>query len=195
MNPQPHQSAIGNRKSAMSMTPERWQQVEDIFQAALDRTPGERAAYLTEACLGDEELACETNSLVDAYDQGGDFIEEPAITQDAQVIINSREHSMGHEIGPYKIIERIAGGGMGEIYLARDPRLDRLAALKVLPSYFVSDDARLRRFQTEARAASALNHTNILTIYEVGQTDEIFFIAAEYIEGPTIRARIQAGDL
>lgn len=178
------------------MTPERWQQVEDVLQAALDRAPAERAAFLNEACSGDAELAHETNSLIEAYDQAGDFIEEPAITQDAQIIISAGEHDhTGREIGPYKIIDRIAGGGMGEIYLARDSRLDRLIALKVLPAYFVSDDERVRRFQTEARAASALNHANILTIYEVGQSEEIFFIAAEYIDGPTIRELIRAGNL
>ncbi len=178
------------------MTPERWQQVEGVLQAALDRAPAERAAFLNEVCSGDEELARETNSLIEAYDQAGDFIEEPAITQDAQIIISTGEHDhTGREIGPYKIIDRIAGGGMGEIYLARDPRLDRLIALKVLPAYFVSDDERVRRFQTEARAASALNHANILTIYEVGQSEEVFFIAAEYIDGPTIRELIRAGNL
>ena len=178
------------------MTPDRWQQVEDVFQAALDRAPTERVAFLSEACLGDQELARETNLLIEAYDEAADFLEEPAITTDAQVIISSREQShVGRQIGPYMIIERIASGGMGEIYLGRDPRLERLVALKVLPAYFVADDDRLRRFQIEARAASALNHTNILTIYEVGQAGDISFIAAEYIDGPTIRERIRAADL
>ena len=178
------------------MTPERWQQVEAVLQAALDRPPEERAAFLSEACTGDHELARETSSLIDAYDEAGDFMEETAIAQDAQIILDSHANgNIGSNIGPYRIIERIAGGGMGEIYLARDPRLERLVALKVLPSYFVTDEARVRRFQTEARAASALNHTNILTIYEVGQVDNVFFIATEYIDGPTIRERISAGNL
>ena len=99
------------------------------------------------------------------------------------------------EIGPYKIVNRLGKGGMGEVFLAQDRRLGRLVALKTLPSYFVSDDERLRRFQTEARAASALNHPNILTIYEVGESDGTHFIAAEYIEGHTLRELISAGDL
>ena len=178
------------------MTPERWQQVEDVLQAALDRPPRDRAAFLNEVCLDDTELAREAGSLIDAYDDAGDFMEEPAIAQDAAAFLDGADHNqIRHEIGPYKIIDRIASGGMGEIYLARDPRLDRLVALKLLPAYFVSDDARVRRFQTEARAASALNHTNILTIYEVGECDDNFFIATEYIDGPTIRERIRAGDL
>jgi len=177
------------------MTPERWQEVEDVLQAALDRPPRERANFLNEVCLDDTELAREAGSLIEAYDDAVDFMEEPAIVQDAAVIINCAGSQIRHEIGPYSIINRIASGGMGEIYLARDPRLDRLVALKLLPAYFVSDDARVRRFQTEARAASALNHTNILTIYEVGKRDDNFFIATEYIDGPTIRERIRAGEL
>jgi serine/threonine protein kinase len=178
------------------MTPERWQTVEEVLQAALDRPPPERAAFVIEACSGDRELEHEATSLIDAHDRAGDFIEEPALAQDAHILISSHEQSnIGREIGPYKIIRRIGGGGMGEVYLAHDNRLDRLVALKILPAYFVSDEGRLRRFQNEARAASALNHTNILTIYEVGQFAETPFIATEYIEGQTIRELIQSEDL
>src|SRR5438034_1391101 len=152
------------------MTPERWQQVEEVLQAALDRPPHERASFLNEACSTDEELRQEASSLIDAYDEAGNFIEEPAIAHDAHVLIsNHQQNNIGREIGPYQIIERLGAGGMGEVYLAQDRRLDRQVALKILPAYFVSDEARLRRFQTEARAASALNHPNILTIHEVGE--------------------------
>lgn len=166
------------------------------MQAALDRPAPQRAAFLSEVCLGDDELRAEAVSLIDAYDSAGEFIEEPAISRDAQVLIGSSvESNLGRQIGPYKIIERLGGGGMGEVYQANDSRLDRLVALKILPPYFGSDDARLRRFQTEARAASALNHSNILTIYEVGQSAETHFIATEYIEGQTIRELIQDENL
>src|SRR5439155_935625 len=148
------------------MTPERWQQVEEVLQAALDRSPHERMSFLNEACSDDEELRQETSSLVDAYGEAGDFIEEPAIALDAHLLIgNYQQNNIGREIGPYQIIERLGAGGMGEVYLAQDRRLDRQVALKILPPYFVSDEARLLRFQREARAASALNHPIVLTTF------------------------------
>ena len=177
------------------MTPERWQQVEEVLQAALDRAPRERAAFLEQVCAGDAELQTEASSLVSAYDAAADFIEEPAIAQDAQVLLDHSPSNIGPEVGPYKILERLGSGGMGEVYLAQDARLDRLVALKVLPAYFVSDDTRLRRFQREARAASALNHPNILTIHEVGELEGVHFIATEFIDGQTIRELIAGDDL
>ena len=173
------------------MTPERWQQIEEVLQGALDRAPGERAAFLREVCAGDDELQTEAGSLVSAYESAKDFIEEPAIAQDANILLsNYPKTNIGRDIGPYKIVERLGGGGMGEVYLAEDARLNRQVALKILPAYFVSDDVRLRRFQREARAASALNHPNILTIHEVGDMDGVHFIATEFIDGQTIRELI-----
>jgi serine/threonine protein kinase len=190
------EQAIGNRQSKIgdAMTPERWQQVEEVLQGALDRAPEERTAFLEQVCAGDAELQGEASSLASAYDAAADFFEEPAMARDARIILGDHSlESIGQEIGPYKIIERLGSGGMGEVYLAQDARLDRLVALKVLPAYFVSDDSRLRRFQREARAASALNHPNILTIHEVGELDGVHFIATEFIDGRTIRELI-AGD-
>src|SRR5438552_5453058 len=178
------------------MTSERWQQVEEVLQAALDRPLHERASFLNEACSGNEELRQEASSLIDAYDEAGDFIEEPAIAHDAHVLIgNYQQNNIGREIGPYQIIERLGAGGMGEVYLAQDRRLDREVALKILPAYFVSDEARLRRFQREARAASALNHPNILTIHEVGAVDQVHFITTEFVDGQTLRELIAQENL
>ena len=175
------------------MTPERWQEVEAVFQEALERAPLERASFLDHACAGDEELKQEADSLLAAYDDAGSFIEQPAMTQDAGVLLNSE--GAGQEIGPYRIIERLGAGGMAEVYLAQDTRLNRLVALKLLPSYFASDVARLRRFQSEARAASALNHPNILTIHEVGENDGVYFIATEFIDGQTLRDLLRGDKL
>src|SRR4051812_32429355 len=178
------------------MTPERWQIVEEVLQAALDRPPAERAAFLATACATDDELERETRALVQAHDEADDFFAEPAIVRDAQIIIDHHAQvDPGREIGRYQTIKRIGGGGMGEVYLAHDPRLDRLVALKIIRACFVSDEALRRRFQTEARVTSALNHANILTVYEIGESEEIFFIATEYIDGLTIRERIHNADL
>jgi len=178
------------------MTPERWREIETVLQGALDRPPPERASFLDDACAGDEELKAEANSLITAYDEAGDFIEQPAIARDARVLVGGEnDGNIGREIGPYRIIERLGAGGMGEVYLAQDARLNRLVALKILPAYFASDDARLRRFQSEARAASALNHPNILTIHEVGENGGIYFIATEFIDGQTIRELIRSQEL
>jgi len=178
------------------MTPERWQQVEEVLQAALDRPPQDRASFLEEACAGDDELKDEATSLVSAYDEAGDFIEQPAIAQDARVLVgNDPESNIGRDLGPYRIIERLGAGGMGEVYLAQDSRLGRLVALKILPAYFASDDTRLRRFQREAQAASALNHPNILTIHEVSEGEGIYYFATEFIDGQTIRQLIVKQEL
>ncbi|MBV9210537.1 MAG: serine/threonine protein kinase, partial [Acidobacteria bacterium] len=178
------------------MTPERWRQVEEILQGAIDCPVRGREDFLEEACAGDEELKRETASLLRAYDEAGDFIEQPAIAQDARVLAEELpDANIGREIGHYKIVSHLGAGGMGEVYLAEDARLGRQVALKILPSYFVSDETRLRRFQREARAASALNHPNILTIHEVGELGGVHFIATEYIDGETLRELCAARNL
>src|SRR5256885_5544941 len=132
------------------MTPERWQEIEAVLQGALDRPPGERDSFLDDACAGDEELKEEANSLITAYDEAGDFIEQPAIAQDARVLVGSdQDHKIGREIGPYRIIERLGAGGMGEVYLAQDARLNRLVALKILPRNLVFDNRGRAGFKGE----------------------------------------------
>ena len=178
------------------MTPEQWQKVEAVLQAAIDRPPQDRASFLDEACAGDSQLLDEATSLINAYNQAGDFIEQPAISQDAHILVGGDiADKTGNEIGPYTIVKRLGGGGMGEVYLAQDARLDRLVALKILPAYFASDDARLRRFQREAKAVSALNHPNILTMHEVGEAAGIKYIATEFIDGATIRQLLAKQEL
>ncbi len=175
------------------MTPERWRQVEEVLQAALDRPPVERAAFLDEACAGDTELLSEAGGLLSAHEEAGEFLEVPAIARDARVLFGDamEDARVGQVVGPYRVTGRLGAGGMGEVFLAQDARLGRAVALKILHDHFARDAARLRRFQREARAASALNHPNILTIHEVGDADGAHFISTEFIAGRTLRELIK----
>ncbi|MBD0370953.1 MAG: PD40 domain-containing protein [Pyrinomonadaceae bacterium] len=178
------------------MNPERWKQVKEIFHAALEVAPAERVAFLDKACSGDAEIRHEVESLIASHERTGEFIDAPAFEAAAHLLTDDADSLKdGEAVGDYKILRRIGRGGMGEVYLARDQRLGRNVALKVLPvSYNVFTD-RLRRFETEACAASALNHPNILTIYGIGQSDSRHFIATEFIEGATLRQRIVEGGM
>ena len=174
-----------------SLNYDAWQKVEAIFQDALDRPADERDSFLEQSCLDDAQLRNEAATLIAAHDKAGDFIEQPALVHDAQIIFSHTDgNNMGREIGSYRIVDRLGAGGMGEVYLAEDSRLNRLVALKLLPAYFASDDERLARFQREARSTSALNHPNILTIHEVGEADGVRFIATEFIDGDTLQKLI-----
>ena len=170
---------------------DRTKRVEDIFQSAVDHSPDGRTAYLDEVCNGDAQLRREVESMISSYESAGSFMDKPAIEVDARVLAEAGTTSqVGQQLAHYKILKEIGRGGMGEVYLAEDTKLGRRVALKLLPAYFTKDEQRVRRFQQEARAASALNHPNILTIYEIGQTDAIYFIATEFIEGETLRQRL-----
>jgi serine/threonine protein kinase/dipeptidyl aminopeptidase/acylaminoacyl peptidase len=175
-------------------TPERWQEVKEILYAALEMSAADRSSFLDEKCGRDNELRQEIESLIAAHIKAAERFESPAVEMMADVVSDQETDGMiGRSLGHYQIIEKIGAGGMGEVYLARDNRLDRRVALKFLPSYFTQDGERLRRFQQEARAASALNHPNILTIHEVGQFDSTHYIATEYVEGESLRDHINRG--
>jgi len=171
------------------MTPERWRQVETLFQEALARTPKSRRAFLTEACIGDAALRHDVEELLVSFEAAGSFLETPAAESlsSSGNTVSVLGLNSGQRLAHYEIISQLGSGGMGEVYLARDTRLDRQIALKVLPAQFAADPERVSRFEREARAASALNHPNIITIHEVGQDDGKHFIATEYIAGETLR--------
>ena len=178
------------------MSPERWQQVKEIFNSALNYRPEERGSFLSQACSGDDNLRHEVESLIASHEQSGSFIDEPAFISAASLLVDEkRELRVGETIGAYEILSFISRGGMGEVYLAEDKRLGRKVALKLLPASFTTNDDRLRRFEQEARAASALNHPNILTIYEILQVGESHLIATEFVEGETLRLRMQRSPL
>src|SRR5436190_11925800 len=176
------------------MKAERWKQVNDLFQSAVQRAPDERAAFLYKACQGDEPLRREAGSLLTSYERSENFIELPAYQVAPELVTNDRPGALvGKLIGHYRIESLIGVGGMGEVYLARDERLGRKAALKLLPGNLTTDETQLSRFKNEARSASALNHPNILTVYEIGAEGNHQFIATEFIEGITLRASIARG--
>jgi eukaryotic-like serine/threonine-protein kinase len=178
------------------MTPERWQQVKEIFDSAIKYLPEHREGFISEACGGDEDLRSEVESLISSHEKGGSFIDEPAYYAAAELLANEKsELSSGYSIGNYEIVSFISRGGMGEVYLAQDRRLSRKVALKLLPDAFTKDNDRLRRFEQEARAASALNHPNIITIYEIFQANSTHVIATEFVEGETLRQRLNRSGL
>ena len=180
------------------MNPDRWRQIEELYQAVLERDAIERAAFLDEACAGDEELLREVGSLLAADEEAkksDDFLNQNALQVAAQAIAQDQKQSLvGRKIGSYQILSLLGAGGMGEVYLARDPRLGRKLALKFLPQEFTRDPERVQRFAREARAASALNHPNIITIHEMGEVaiedGSLRYIVTEYVEGETLRERM-----
>src|SRR6478736_745537 len=184
----------GAERGRNLMKPERWQQVNDLFQSTVERTPEERTAFLDEACHDDEGMRREVESLLTSYEQAENFIEVPAFEVAPELVTNDQAGALvGKVIGHYRIESLIGVGGMGEVYLARDERLGRKVALKLLPDRLTIDETQLSRFKTEARSASALNHPNILTVYEIGAEGNRQFIATEFIEGMTLRASLACG--
>jgi Tol biopolymer transport system component/predicted Ser/Thr protein kinase len=170
------------------VTPERWQQIDELFRSALEHAPEGRSAFLDQACAEDDPLRIEVKTLIASHDQSESFMEAPAFEDAAEMLVGDQVDPVeGQWIGPYKIVALLGEGGMGEVYLAEDVRLGRQIALKLLPAYFGKDEDRLRRFAQEARAASALNHPNVCVIYEVGETEDgRHYIAMEYVDGETL---------
>jgi serine/threonine-protein kinase len=176
-----------------SLTTERWRQVKETFQAAIELPVAERAAYLKEVCAGDPSLLAEVESLVAAHEQPGNFLDEPALNLAADSVAEPGDSLIGDSLGRYRILELLGRGGMGAVYKAKDTMLGREVAIKVLHPNFSIDQDLLHRFEQEARAASALNHPNIITIHEFGQEGGVHFIVSELIEGETLRRRVEKG--
>ncbi len=175
------------------MSPERWQQIEQLYHSTLERSPADRADYLRSACGSDDELRHEVESLVAVGNRIGSFMESSIKERG---LATETEHSMvGITLGRYRLDSLLGRGGMGEVYLGQDTTLRRKVAIKVLPQKFTLDAERLRRLIQEARAASALNHPNIITIYEFGQLDQTHYLVTEYIEGETLRTLVERGPL
>ena len=177
------------------MNRERWKQIEELFDAVLELPEARREEFLSERCGADDDLKSEVLSLLRAEPGADDFLEISAMNLMAKEIAQEENGATGYSLigkkfGTYKIEKPIGAGGMGEVFLAHDEKLDRKVALKLLPAEFAADPERLKRFAREARMISALNHPYIVTIYDVGSFEGINYIATEFVEGETVRELI-----
>ncbi|MGH9936587.1 MAG: protein kinase domain-containing protein [Blastocatellia bacterium] len=176
------------------MTPERWKQIESLYHAALELPPGQRSAYLDEVCASDEGLRREIVSLLASHEQAGTFMDKPPDDVVAGMFAEEQTQSViGRTLGHYKLQSLLGAGGMGEVYCARDTRLDRDVAVKILPEHLATDAEALRRFEREAKAVAALSYPNILAIHDFGAEQGASYAVMELLEGGTLRARLQPG--
>jgi TolB-like protein len=181
----------------MGTSSSRWRRLEALFYQALELKPEQRAEFLEKSCAGDPELRNEIQELLNSSDKPMELLQE-SVAEAAQEMVGAQRHRLsaaGTQLAQYKVISMLGAGGMGEVYLAEDTRLGRKVALKLLAPELTMDQRGLKRFEQEARAASALNHPNILTIYEFGEADGMHFIASEYVDGVTLRGKMATGGL
>ncbi len=178
------------------MNAQHWEKVKGLFDAVVGLAPPERKRFLVKSCGADEDLRREVENLLDSFEDSDSFLENPAAEDFTELIAESPEKIVAGKIfGHYEIVRQIGAGGMGEVYLARDTKLDRRVAVKILNEKFSRHESNLNRFVAEAKAASALNHPNILIIHEIGATDDVNFIISEFVEGRTLREIISEASL
>ena len=174
---------------------ERWRQIEAVFAAALTRDPSERRAVVDSACTGDPELAAEVHALLAAHDGTGPLDRLAAVVAPLAAAMRMLPLD-GRLIGRFRVESRIGGGGMGVVYRAHDEQLGRPIALKFLQAHLVSDTVATERFRLEARTVAALEHPNICTVHEIGQTDDgLLYLAMPLYDGETVQARIARDQL
>src|SRR4029079_16392081 len=192
----PAPGSINNSPGAGELTPERWQQISRIFNKAISLDGEERTAFVADECGVDQSLRSEVDKLIAAHNNpsaekfiGGLAAEAaaPLLLNDDDLEPSPKVLADGQQLGSYVILEALGAGGMGEVYLARDSRLGRTVALKVLTPEISRDERRMKRFRQEAKVASSLNQPNILTIYEFGEVEGLTFLATELIDGETLR--------
>jgi serine/threonine-protein kinase len=176
---------------------ERWRRIEELLAAALDREPAARARFLDAACAGDSDLLREVESLLAAHERSGALDRlGPEVASITAELRGASAMLAGRTIGHYQVVERVGGGGMGVIYKALDTRLGRTVALKFLTPRLDADASAAERFRQEARAAGALEHPNICTIFDIGETEDgRLFLAMPLYDGETLEQRIKRGPL
>ena len=175
---------------------DKWQKIREIFDAALRQKAEERSSFVVAACGQDKSLLAEVESLLSSLDGAESFMETPAVAKVADVIeVETKKLQGGTCFGHYEIVEQIGAGGMGEVYLARDKKLGRQVAIKILNERFSQHESNLQRFLREAQSASGLNHPNILVVHEVGESDDAHYIVSEFIKGQTLRERLKESAL
>jgi serine/threonine protein kinase len=172
---------------------ERWREVSRIFESAIELDGQAREAYLANQCAHDESIREEVSRLISSHEEATaeNFIDTPPYAKSDSSDSEDRKFTDGQRLGPYQITKHLGTGGMGEVYLATDTRLDRLVALKILSGELAHDKRRMQRFQREARMVSSLNQPNILTIFEFGEIESLHFLASEYVDGETLREYLQ----
>ena len=176
------------------MDPEHWKRIEEVYHAAVVRAPAEREALLEGACAGDDALRREVEALLAVSTEGR--LDTPALAVAAHMVSDPAASALtGRRIGAYQIHARIGAGAMGEVYRARDTKLGREVAIKVLPRIFAADPDRLARFEREARMLAALNHPHIATIHGIEEFDGMRGLVLELVDGPTLAERITHGPL
>ncbi len=174
------------------MTPKRWQQVKELFRSALEQRTEDRAAFLERACDGDDGLRREVESLLASFEESDHFIETPVAEAAADLFSGDQSESLvGKRLGHYEVVSLLGEGGMGEVYLAQDTRLNRRVALKVLSAATNSNQEANQRLWREARAAATLEHQHICAIHEIAEADGFCFIVMQYVEGETLASKLK----
>src|SRR5438034_8420542 len=176
------------------MNPDRWRHVADLYEAALEREPAARGAFLAEACREDADLRREVESLL-AQEDTPLVVDHEMLAVAAAVLEGTSRLEPGADLGQYRVEALLGAGGMGEVYRARDTKLNRDIALKVLPESLTHDPDRLARLTREAYVLASLNHPNIAAIYGFEDRGDVHALVLELVEGPTLADRIARGPL
>src|SRR5688572_13595135 len=165
------------------MRDSHWENLKEIFHAAVALLPDERAAYLDRVCIGDQALRAAVESLVKSSDETGNFVDIPAYQAVAEMLADGVELKAGQMMSHYRVLSLLGEGGMGKVYLAEDTKLRRRVAIKFLPTDSIGNDQANKRLLREAQAAAKLDHPNICAVHEVGEEDGRSFIVMPYVEG------------